>query len=151
MGTYKDSNVVDRVVLVIVLASGVGDKNSKDVQLHTEKSASELVITITWPKFVCDIKELHQLFTEEEKQLDNFVLRKQALVQQMAMMRPTKNDPLKSVARIPLPIEVEPNIHESAWRFIGDKKGTRVLYIDLKAPSDGKYEGQAVKECKIKD
>ena len=34
--------------------------------------------------------------------------------------------------------------------FVGEQKsGTRVILIDLKEPSDGKYEGKKIKECTL--
>lgn len=149
MAVYRDEDMIWHVVLVIVLPSGVGYKDSNDVFLHTEKAATELVIKVTWPSFVVQIRDLHSLFDEKIQHTDDFIVRKRALMTRMAQMRPTANDALQSVARIPLPFEVNPDIPDESWEFIGSPNGTRVLYIDLKAPSTNTYKGKTVKDAKI--
>jgi len=149
MAVYRDEDMVWHVVAVIVLPSGVGFKNTNDVAVRTEKGATELVISVTWPSFVVNIKELHALFDDSIKHTDDFIVRKRALMTRMAQMRPTAQDPLKSTARIPLPFQVEANIPDDSWDFIGSPTGTRVLYMDLKAPSSNTYKGATVKDAKI--
>jgi len=149
MNTYTSSNLITHVVVVMVLPSGIGYKTSNNISLHLDKNSSELVIDIKWPDFVTELDFLN-LFPEDHITSDDFVLAKQALKIRMSQMRPTIKDPLKSVARIPLMgYSVRPIIEDGDWCFLGELTGTRVLYIDLKTPTDGKYEGHKVKRCMI--
>jgi len=140
-------NVAWHVVLAVIVPSGVGFVTSKDIEMHLEKGGTELVIVVTWPAWFVELLFLG-LFSEVERASEDFVLVKQALKQRMAEMRPTKDCPLKSVARIPLPFEVQPHIADENWRFLGEKvSGTRVLCVDLKEPKSGAYEGKKIKPC----
>lgn len=137
------------VHILILMPSGVGDKNTDDIKLNLENDANMLAVVITWPAWVVEM-EFFGLFSKEEQFTKDFVLREQAIKQRMSEMRPTKCDPIKSVARIPLPFQVEPNIHDEDWRYLGDK-GARILFIDLKHPYDGSYEGNTVKDVMTAD
>ena len=149
MNKWQAINMVWHVVLAVVVPSGVGFVTSNDIELHLEKDSTELVIVVTWPAWVVKLLFL-LLVSKEEQATEDFVLLKQALAQRLAEMRPTKDSPLKSVARIPLPFEVLPHIADVDWHFLGEKtSGTRVILIDLKCPSDGEYEGKKVKSCTI--
>ena len=149
MNKWQGHDMVWHVALAIVAPSGVGYLSSSDIDLHLEKDAMELVVTVTWPTWVLALLFL-LLINEEERSTRDFVLMEFALTQRLAQMRPKKSSPLKSVARIPLPFQVRPSIDNEDWKFLGENKsGTRVILIDLKAPSDGEYEGNKIKSCTI--
>ena len=151
MNIFQGTNMVWHSIIVIVIPSGVSFVTTKDIELHLEKGATELVIEVTWPSWVINLGFM-LLFDKDKQVSEDFVLAKQALKQRMAQLRPSKDSPLKSVARIPLPFEVQPQIADEDWSFHGEQvSGTRVLFVDLKAPTDGKYEGKKVKECTITD
>ena len=63
----------------------------------------------------------------------------------MAVMRPDPVLPiLKSTARIELDFAVKP-ITANDWLFIGNDDGVRLLYVNLKAPTETSYEAKHVK------
>ena len=138
------------VIIIIILPSGIGYKNSNDVEFHLEKDAIELVVSVTWPAWVVNM-DFFKLFESQERTTKDFVLYEMALKRRMAQMRTTVNDLLRSVARIPLPFQVQPHIADDDWRYLGERTGCRVLYMDLKAPSNNSYEGKKVKACTTAD
>lgn len=152
MNTYRDAMMVDRVVLKILLPSGVGEKDSTDVTMSTEKDATELRIEVEWPDLLMNEDKFHDPLEEKnDYSHENEILRKHALKSRMAELRATRHDKIKSTTRIPLPFKVEPQIKDEQWCFAGDAKGSRVLYIDLKQPTEGTYLGKSVKPLKNLD
>ena len=52
---------------------------------------------------------------------------------------------IKATARIKLDFAVKP-ITTADWLFIGNEDGVRMLFVDLKAPTETSYEAKPVKE-----
>jgi hypothetical protein len=82
---------------------------------------------------------------------DDLVLMSQSIKKQLAVMR---TDPevatLKATARIKLDFPVKP-LTDGDWQLMGEQKGVRLLFTDLKAPSSRSYKKSKVKTVQIAD
>ena len=149
MNKWQGVDMVWHIIMTIVAPSSIGFLTLMDILLHLKKDSEELVVTVTWPTWMLTLSFLF-LLSADHQSSEEFVLMKQALLQRLAQMRPTKSSPLKSVARIPLPFQVRPRIADEDWWFLGEaNSGTRVILINLKVPTDGEYEGKTIKSCTI--
>ena len=149
-GEYPDGELVKHAVLIVVMPSGVG---SKDFRMSLENENTELAITVQVPGLITEpkLEKLHSYFKKLKEQgkcpIDNklLIVRQHALVQAIGSQRKSDGEPIFRRALIALALEVEPNIDPSSWDLIGDEDGTRIIYLDLKAPSK-KHTAQESKD-----
>lgn len=154
-GEYKDSELVKHAVLTVLLPSGVG---AKDFSMSLVNDNTELAITVHVPEFITEpkLEKLHSYFKKLEGlgkyTIDNKLLfiRQHAVVQAVGLQRNSDEEPIFRRALIALDMEVEPNIDPSSWHLIGYKDGTRIIYLDLKAPSK-KHTAQESKDFVVLD
>ncbi len=69
-----------------------------------------------------------------------------ALKMEVAKKKELATNILVSVARIPLTIQVQEKI--MSMECFGDSKGTRILYVKMKAP-ESSYTGVGIKKFKM--
>ena len=166
-GKHQDAETMEwHQVLVILLPSGVGQLSTQDVDLGLEANGTVLAIQHVWPEWITNRQYLYflkQALLEQAKPewksllptdrdeaedhfRETFALMAHSLRTQMAAMRPDPMLPiLKSTARIVLDFAVKP-ITANDWLFIGNDDGVRLLYVNLKAPTETSYEAKHVKD-----
>ena len=150
MKTWKNLDQVWHVAMLLVLPSGIACETSNDVTLGLEKGATELVIAVSWCKWLLDLDFL-DMCDKNEKALSAFHLFHAVLEECLSEIHGIdKGAPVKSVARIPLPIEVHPCIEPEDWCFLGEEAGRcRVIVIDLEAPASETYEEREICCCVV--
>jgi hypothetical protein len=167
-GKYRDTKTMAwHQVLVIILPSGIGASSStEDIDVGLEADGTVFVIHDVWPEWITNrdyIYFLKQALLEQSRRAwkdldpmeqekaedewhDSFACMACALQEQMALMHPDPKVPtLKSTARIKLDFAVQP-ITSTDWLFVGNDTGVRMLFVDLKAPTQTSYEAKAVKD-----
>jgi len=86
-----------------------------------------------------------------DKFQESFALMAHALRAQMTTMRADPEVPtIKTTAHIKLDFAVKP-ITTADWLFIGNEDGVRMLFVDLKAPTETSYEAKPVKELLLQE
>ena len=167
-GRYQDAVTMGwHQVLLIVLPTGVGaTASTEDVDLRTEYNNTVLAVQHLFPQWISNwqfFSLLKQALLEQaklqwqsllpanqeeakEKFQESFALMAHALRAQMTTMRADPEVPtIKATARIKLDFAVKP-ITSADWLFIGNEDGVRMLFVDLKAPTETSYEAKPVKE-----
>ncbi len=145
-GKWFTDTMTQCCTAVIVLPTGVANENSDSCNLHIADNGWTLVLTVKWPTMPQDMDQLHACFNREEKMKSNFISRSMALERSIASMKERASTCLTSVARIPLDLQVEDKIE--SVECVGDKEGTRILYVNMKAP-ESSYNGVTTKKFKI--
>ncbi|KAL7574013.1 hypothetical protein ACA910_015594 [Epithemia clementina (nom. ined.)] len=131
-----------------MLSSGAFTKDNKDVTFPLNNTGTELVVAEKWPDWFVSMEYLGRI--EEEEDIKEIGYIERAIKEKMLDMRPTSDDPIKSILKLQLPFQVQPTITSSEFKFIGSKSGTRVLYMNLKKADISSYNNGAVnKELEI--
>ena len=168
---HEDTSLVKHQVLITLLPGGVGYEASEDIEVNLEKLGDDTYLTIhvKLPSFVSEGKFLptlkHTLKNLEapkwasmnvrekaealERFNEDFVLMSQAIKKQLAVMRAEPEvATLKATARIKLDFPVKP-LSDNDWLLVGEQKGVRLLFTDLKAPKTCSYKKSKVKTVQI--
>ncbi len=132
--------------VAIALVGGVACDTSDACALKIEDDGWTLVLTLKWPGLMEDMDKLHAGFDSNEKKTADFNTQKMALKMEVAKKKELATNTLVSVARIPLTIQVQERI--MSMECFGDKLGTRILYVKMKAP-ESSYTGVGVKKFKM--
>jgi len=91
--SFLDVDNILHVVLLVLLPSGI---TSRRLNLALSKGNTALDLTIWLPQFIVEpeLVTIHKFFKPEERNTENFVLRKHALLQTIRALRSTDDDPI---------------------------------------------------------
>jgi len=166
-GMFQDAvSLVWHQVLIIQLPSGVGWVSTDDIDLTTESNGWVLGVEVCFPDWISSQQFLYFLKKAlleqaklrwkelspaakdqaEDQFRDSYACMSASLKTQMALMREKPGvHTIKATAKIKLDVAVKPITPED-WHMIGDDTGVRLLYVDLKSPTETSYEAKPVKE-----
>jgi hypothetical protein len=145
-----DDEALNKIVtLLIVLPSGVSEDTAEAVTV--ESGGVELVVKVKWPTMLLDMDLLHAkwapdassspsstanstsvIVTKKITAYPSYYPRIVAIKQAFAQQRSNENEKIYSVERIRLPLVCQEQILN--FDRVGDKSGTRLLYVDLMGP-----------------
>jgi hypothetical protein len=131
---WTDSSSRDHVTIGLLLPTGIATEDTDNVDLAVTDDGMVLTVKIPWPNLLSNIDYLETCWPAVVQNEKDFILMMAKTKQDLTSMRRANNlrkrDAIISIARIPLPDEVEREI-ETIKPIAGDDE-ERLLHVTCK-------------------
>ena len=138
----------------VLLPGGVSNTSTSGFTLEVKNGS--LLVSIPWPNWIGNesflfflkrnMKKAHEPIWKmtqersgvevanvmEQRFEEDFVLKSHSIKQEVRRLKQLNNNKeLFATAHVPLDIDVQKEIKDDDWSFVGDKDGVRMIFVDL--------------------
>lgn len=135
MSVWQNNECQKIVSIPILLPSGVSEKSQSKVSVSED--GNQLEVEIVWPLMLSNVSFLHEFWNHVTETIPDSHPKIVGFHSFFQDMRKKDSDPIFSIGKIELPFSVNKSI--TSIKRIGDKSGTRIIYVELTALENADY------------